>query len=109
MLLNGGELDGARVLRPETVALMAQDQTGGMEVNLRGPGNGFGYGFAVVTDPAAAKTLQPRGTFGWGGIYGTGFWVDPVNRLAIVTMTQTGVNGGPAGGVVREAVYKSLR
>ncbi|UFN46996.1 beta-lactamase family protein [Roseomonas sp. OT10] len=105
MLLNGGELDGVRLLKPETVAEMTRPQTGGFPVNLRGPGYDFGYGFSVVTDPAAAKTLQPQGTYGWGGIYGTGFFVDPVNRLSIVVMTQTGVNGGAAANAVREAFY----
>ncbi|HYZ33885.1 MAG TPA: serine hydrolase domain-containing protein [Crenalkalicoccus sp.] len=62
MLLNGGELDGARILRAETVAQMRAPQTGGMAINLRGPGNDFGFGFAVVTDPAAANTRQPVGT-----------------------------------------------
>jgi CubicO group peptidase (beta-lactamase class C family) len=109
MLLNGGELDGVRILRAETVAQMRAPQTGGMAINLRGPGNDFGFGFAVVTDPAAANTRQAVGTFSWGGIYGTGFWVDPVNRIAIVVMTQTGVNGGVVAGEVREAVYAAMQ
>ncbi|WP_431282158.1 serine hydrolase domain-containing protein [Humitalea sp. 24SJ18S-53] len=109
MLLNEGALDGARILRAETVAAMRAPQTGGMAINLRGPGNDFGFGFAVVTDPAAANTRQPVGTYSWGGIYGTGFWVDPVNRIAIVVMTQTGVNGGVVAGEVREAVYAAMQ
>ena len=108
MLLNGGELDGARILRPETVAEMTRAQTGGMAISLRGPGSDFGYGFAVVVDPAAAGTRQPGGTYGWGGIYGTGFFADPVNRVALVVMTQTGVNGGPAANEVREAFFGTL-
>jgi len=108
MLLNGGELDGVRILKPETVAAMTRGQTGGLPIPLRGSGHDFGYGFAVVTDPAAANTRQPAGTFGWGGIYGTGFFVDPINRLAIVVMTQTATNGGPAANAVREAFYGPL-
>lgn len=109
MLLGNGALDGARVLRAETVAQMRSPQTGGMAINLRGPGNDFGFGFAVVTDAAAANTRQPVGTYSWGGIYGTGFWVDPVNNIAIVVMTQTGVNGGMVAGEVREAVYAAMQ
>ncbi|WP_158537086.1 serine hydrolase domain-containing protein [Humitalea rosea] len=109
MLLNNGELDGARILRAETVAMMRTPQTGGLPINLRGPGNDFGFGFAVVTDPAAANTRQPAGTYSWGGIYGTGFWVDPTSRFAIVVMTQTGVNGGVVAGEVREAVYTAMQ
>lgn len=76
---------------------------------MRGPGNDFGFGFAVVTDPVAANTRQPVGTFSWGGIYGTGFWVDPTSRFAMVVMTQTGVNGGVVAGEVREAVYTAMQ
>lgn len=106
MLLNGGELDGARVLRPETVQQMTSNQIGTIPVTLRGPGWGFGLGVSMVTDPAAAKTAQPAGSYGWGGIYGTGFWVDPVNRVVGVVMTQTAIIGsGPIANSVREAFY----
>jgi CubicO group peptidase (beta-lactamase class C family) len=108
MLLNGGELDGVRILKPETVALMTRGQTGGLPVNLRGSGYDFGYGFSVVTDPAAAKTRQPAGTYGWGGIYGTGVFIDPANRLATIVMTQTATNGGAAANEVREAFYGTM-
>jgi CubicO group peptidase (beta-lactamase class C family) len=108
MLLNGGELDGVRILKPETVAEMTRPQTGGMSVDLRGAGYDFGYGVAVLIDPVAAKTRQGAGTYGWGGIYGTGFFVDPANRIVTVVMTQTAVNGGPAANAVREAVYGTL-
>jgi CubicO group peptidase (beta-lactamase class C family) len=105
MLLNGGELDGARVLRPETVRQMTTNLTGDM-ATLRGPGWGFGLGVAVVTDPAAAKTRLPAGSYGWGGIYGTQFWVDPRNRVVGVVMTQTSIIGsGPISNPVREAFY----
>jgi CubicO group peptidase (beta-lactamase class C family) len=67
MLLNEGELDGARVLRAETVRQMTRNATGAMPT-LRGPGWGFSLGFGVVTDPAAAKTRLPAGSYGWGGI-----------------------------------------
>ena len=68
MLLNGGQLDGARILRAETVQQMTQNATSNMPT-LRGPGWGFGLGFGVVTDPTAAKTGLPAGSYGWGGIY----------------------------------------
>ena len=105
MLLNGGQLDGVRVLRAETVQQMTQNVTGNMPT-LRGPGWGFGLGFGVVTDPIAAKTGLPAGSYGWGGIYGTQFWVDPTNRVVGVVMTQTAIIGsGPIANVVREAFY----
>jgi CubicO group peptidase (beta-lactamase class C family) len=73
---------------------------------LRGPGWGFGLGFGVVLDPATAKTRAPKGSYGWGGIYGTQFWVDPVNKVAGVVMTQTAILGaGPIADAIREAFY----
>jgi CubicO group peptidase (beta-lactamase class C family) len=105
MLLNEGELDGARVLRAETVRQMTQNVTGDMRT-LRGPGWGFTLGFGIVTDPAAAKTRLPAGSYGWGGIYGTQFWVDPANRIVGLVMTQTAIIGsGPISNPVREAFY----
>ncbi|WFU19540.1 serine hydrolase domain-containing protein [Bradyrhizobium sp. CB3481] len=105
MLLNEGELDGGRVLRAETVRQMTQNATGNMRT-LRGPGWGFTLGFGIVTDPAAAKSRLPAGSYGWGGIYGTQFWVDPANRVVGVVMTQTAIIGsGPIANLVREAFY----
>jgi CubicO group peptidase (beta-lactamase class C family) len=105
MLLNEGELDGVRVLRAETVRQMTQNATGNMRT-LRGPGWGFTLGFGIVTDPAAAKTRLPAGSYGWGGIYGTQFWIDPANRVVGLVLTQTAIIGsGPIANLVREAFY----
>ena len=105
MLLNEGELDGVRVLGAETVRQMTQNATGDMRT-LRGPGWGFTLGFGVVTDPAAAKSRLPAGSYGWGGIYGTQFWIDPTNRVVGLVMTQTAIIGsGPISTPIREAFY----
>ncbi len=104
MLLNEGELDGVRVLRAETVRQMTQNATGNMPT-LRGPGWGFTLGFGIVTDLAAAKTRLPAGSYGWGGIYGTQFWIDPTNRVVGLVMTQTAIIGGPIANPIREAFY----
>jgi CubicO group peptidase (beta-lactamase class C family) len=73
---------------------------------LRGPGWGHSLGAGVLMDPAAARTRMPAGSWGWGGIYGTQFWVDPVNRIVGVVMTQTAVLGsGVIANLVREAAY----
>jgi CubicO group peptidase (beta-lactamase class C family) len=80
MMLNEGELDGVRVLRAETVRQMTQNATAiCRRVAGRGPGWGFTLGFGIVTDPAAAKTRLSAGSYGWGGIYGMQFWIDPTN------------------------------
>jgi CubicO group peptidase (beta-lactamase class C family) len=92
MLLNHGELDGARLLRPETVDSMTRDQTG-MPLSIGAHGMGFGYGFGIVTRSNGAKTNDSVGTFSWGGIYYTHFWVDPKRELIGILMTQIYPNG----------------
>ena len=63
-------------------------------------------GFAILTDPAAAKSRLPAGSYGWGGIYGTQFWIDPTNRVVGLVMTQTAIIGsGPISNPIREAFY----
>jgi CubicO group peptidase (beta-lactamase class C family) len=105
MLLNEGELDGVRVLRAETVRQMTQNATGNMPT-VRGPGWGFTLGFGILTDPAAAKSRLPAGSYGWGGFYGTQFWIDPTNRVVGLVMTQTLIIGsGPISNPIRESFY----
>src|SRR5437588_12443903 len=85
MLLNKGELDGKRVLKPETVAQMTRGQLG-KEVKGAGPdGGSFGYGFGIEKKKDA---VLPAGSFFWGGIFYTSFWVDPKNEVCGVLMTQ---------------------
>jgi CubicO group peptidase (beta-lactamase class C family) len=90
MLLNGGELEGARLLKPETIALMTTNQVGDLKVDAGNHGDGFGYGFGVVTErpgprPADASAV---GSYGWGGMFYTYFWVDPQRQLIGVLMSQ---------------------
>jgi CubicO group peptidase (beta-lactamase class C family) len=92
MLLNGGELDGARILSPGTIKLMASDHLS--DIVMAAPdsefspakGLGFGLDVAVVTDPARAGTLQGEGSYSWGGAAGTWFWIDPKNDLFVLGM-----------------------
>ena len=98
MLLNGGELDGARILGRKTLDLMTQNHLPGksdlaaMSKSLfseaSNAGTGFGLGFAITDD--VAKTMVPgsKGEFYWGGMFSTAFFVDPVERLSMVFMTQ---------------------
>jgi CubicO group peptidase (beta-lactamase class C family) len=95
MFLQKGELGGKRVLKPETVALMAQNQIGDLTVSLDGTrangpaGVGFGLDFAVYGDQAVTGQPYGKGTFYWGGAAGTWFWIDPVNNLFFVGMIQS--------------------
>lgn len=98
MLLNKGEWNGHRLIAPKTLDLMAANHLpGGADLTqmsnslfseASNAGTGFGLGFAVVTDPA--RTLMPasKGEFYWGGAYSTAFFVDPVERITMVFMTQ---------------------
>lgn len=88
MLLNGGELDGVRLLSPKTINLMISNHSGDHEVYVRGPGYGFGLGFGILTDAGTARDPSTPGTFTWGGAWGTIFWVDPVENMLGIMMTQ---------------------
>jgi CubicO group peptidase (beta-lactamase class C family) len=108
MMLNGGEFEGRRYLKPETVALMhANVLEPGVNVTLYSPetrGLGFGMDFAIVQDPAAAKTSQGIQSFYWGGAFGTWFWIDPINDMIVIGMIQNVAGSTPDGApLVREA------
>lgn len=91
MLLEGGALDGARVLGPRTVRLMTEDQLGPVYASA---GLGFGLGFQVLVDPGRAGQYGSPGLYGWGGAYATSYWVDPVEDLVGVFMVQLLPNPG---------------
>ena len=88
MMLNGGELEGTRLLAPSTVSLMLANHTGDLPLWLAGPGMGFGLGYGVVRDRGAAATPLSEGAGYWGGAYCTISWLDPEQELVAVLMTQ---------------------
>jgi CubicO group peptidase (beta-lactamase class C family) len=90
MLANGGELNGKRVLGKKTVEMMS---TAHIPDTLPGrtPGEGYGLGVRVVVDHAKLGTMLSTGTFGWSGVYGTHFFVDPVEGVVGVMMAQTSI------------------
>jgi CubicO group peptidase (beta-lactamase class C family) len=99
MLLNGGELDGARVLGRKTIELMTTNHLpGGADIarlNLGGQfsqvtydGVGFGLGFSVTLDLARAQTVGSPGEYAWGGAASTAFWIDPAEELIVIFMVQ---------------------
>jgi CubicO group peptidase (beta-lactamase class C family) len=89
MIRRGGELDGARILSPRSVALMTTNQIGTLHSET---GLGFGLGFET-TDRYGANGLDEVGAFGWGGAYGSNYRVDPKSRLVLVMM----INQMPLG------------
>jgi CubicO group peptidase (beta-lactamase class C family) len=93
MLLNGGELDGVRILSPLTVDLMARDHLPDVGASPGGLGDrGFGLNFAVIRE---SSDNGPSGRYYWGGAAGTWFWIDPVEDLVFVGMIQQFGNGRP--------------
>jgi CubicO group peptidase (beta-lactamase class C family) len=117
MLLNGGELNGARILSPTTVRLMASDHLGSRieapvtpgELLLGTPGYTFGLGFAVREEPGIAAIPGSEGEFMWAGYGGTFFWIDPEQELVGVLMTQA---PGPSRAYyrrqIKQLVYQAI-
>jgi CubicO group peptidase (beta-lactamase class C family) len=87
MVLRGGELDGKRYLKPETVKLMTTIQTADLKTGFTG-GNGWGLGWCVVREPQGVTAMLSPGTFGHGGAYGTQAWVDPGTKRVYILMVQ---------------------
>jgi CubicO group peptidase (beta-lactamase class C family) len=106
MMLNGGELDGVRILSPKTVELMTTDHLRGIPFRT---GQGFGLGFSIVTDLGARGIPGSVGEYGWGGAYHSTYWVDPEEELIVVYLT----NLIPAGRIddhekVRALIYQAI-
>lgn len=85
MLLNGGALNGHRLLSPKTVELMTADH---VKERYLDPGYGFGLGFAVRTDLADAQRLGSAGQYSWSGAYNTYFFIDPEEEMIAILMLQ---------------------
>jgi CubicO group peptidase (beta-lactamase class C family) len=99
MLLNGGTLDGARILGRKTIELMTRNHlpggadiaalnAGGQFSQVTYDGVGFGLGFSVTLDLVRAQTVGSVGEYAWGGAASTAFWIDPVEDLFVIFMTQ---------------------
>lgn len=105
MLLNGGAVDGTRLLGPKTVDLMTRNHLDGTHE----PGWGFGLGVQVCTDLAEAQTLGSEGMYGWSGAANTFFFVDPKEELIGMVWTQLFPHGRyPIGPTFRVNVYQSI-
>lgn len=105
-LLNGGQLDGKRILSRKSVDLMTVDHLRAIPYN---PGQGFGLGFSIVKDVGAYGAPSSVGEFSWGGAFHSTYWVDPKEQLVVVYMTQL----LPAGniddyGKLRAGIYSAI-
>jgi CubicO group peptidase (beta-lactamase class C family) len=119
MLLHGGELDGVRLLGTRTLRYMTRNHLpGGADLETFGrplfaettfEGVGFGLGFSVALDPVANKVLSSPGEFAWGGAASTFFWVDPVERITALFLTQLLPSSThPIRPQLRQLVYQAL-
>lgn len=119
MVLNGGEFEGRRYLKKASVDMMrtnvlseqALNSSSGIGQARFSPAQGFGYDFAVVLDPEAAKRQVGKNSFWWWGIGGTWFWIDPTNDLlAIGIIQRRGAVPGAANheDISRRIVYEAL-
>lgn len=106
MLVNGGSLDGAKILKPESVAIMGSNLM--PQGVMFGGRNGYGAAVAVVLPGGERPGAEPAGSFWWFGIAGTQMWIDPVNKLSAVIMIQQNPTTVPVQAEVRQATYKDL-
>jgi CubicO group peptidase (beta-lactamase class C family) len=112
MLLNGGSLNGRRILGPKTVAFMTSDHVGTSiapgTAYIPGPGFGFGLGFAVRKDAGISPLAGSVGEFNWGGAGGTFFWIDPKEDMFVVFMMQSPKQRVPYRAVLKDMIYAAV-
>lgn len=93
MLLNGGELDGVRILSRKSVEIMTSSQTGDIVLSIPGPGFGFGLGLGVYQGGGRHSPIyRSIGTYGWGGAAGTTYFADPKEGIIAICFSQVFMN-----------------
>ncbi|MEZ5558020.1 MAG: serine hydrolase domain-containing protein [Pseudomonadales bacterium] len=109
MLAAGGTLNGVRILRPETVAMMRSDQLPAGIPGVFGGDARFGFGFAIVGDDAGRRAVGSPGSYWWFGVAGTQFWIDPVEDLIGIMLIQVQRNREPLVNEFAGLVYAALK
>ncbi|MES2660188.1 MAG: serine hydrolase domain-containing protein [Verrucomicrobiota bacterium] len=103
MILRGGELDGKRYLKAESVKEMTGVQSGDLTTGFT-PGNAWGFGWCIVREPQGVTAALSSGTFGHGGLFGTQAWIDPVRKRIYLLLVQRANfmnQGGSDGSEIR--------
>ena len=108
MMLNGGELDGVRILSPKTVELMTTNHLGDLPMGFGRTGVGFGLGFAVTLNQGDIGELGSTGEYNWGGAAGTKFWIDPQENLIGLFMVQSIPHRTRLGNKFKLLTYQSI-
>jgi CubicO group peptidase (beta-lactamase class C family) len=109
MLLNGGELDGGRLLSRPTVELMMSSHTQDLGPSAAAPGHGFGYGGSVRESLGRSHRPTSEGTFAWSGVFGTYFWVDRKEQLVTILMHQLFPRSGRTAELFQALSYAAIQ
>lgn len=106
MMLNGGEYNGKKIISRKTVELMTSNQIGNLNVGS----NKFGLGFEITTEEGQSRLGVSKGSFSWGGFYGTTYWADPKEKLVCLLFGQQWpISHGEIGDEFRVLVYSALK
>ena len=111
MLLNGGEYNGVRILGPKTIDMMRVNQIGDLgagSLYLQGFTDKFGLGFEVISPPGSAIVPINNGAFGWGGAFGSLFWIDPTEDLIVHFVIQKNGQYSDIRNKFITAVYQAI-
>jgi CubicO group peptidase (beta-lactamase class C family) len=111
MLLNGGEYNGVRLLARNTVRMITENQIGDLHPNIGGPAdvNSFGFGFYIISDKGSRLGPSQEGTYSWGGVFSTGYWVDPKEDMIVIIYRQMwGPYVGNTDKQIRQLVYQAI-
>lgn len=105
MLLNGGEYNGHRLLSRNTVRMMTMNQIGDLSLG----DNKFGLGFQIITEKGSAQSPEPTGSFSWGGMFSSSYWVDPKEKIVAQLFLQLFPNShGDIHEKFKVLVYQSI-
>lgn len=112
MLLNGGEYNGVRLLQRETVQMMTTNQIGALDCGslfATGGKSKFGLGFELIGASGSTRSPISDGSFGWGGAFGSLYWIDPVEEMIVQLVIQVEGNNDELRGKFINAVYQALQ
>jgi CubicO group peptidase (beta-lactamase class C family) len=106
MLLNGGEYNGKRLLSPTTIRLMTQNQVGDLGLGRNAK---FGLGFQIITPDDEPRNTVSAGTFSWGGMFASSYWIDPKEKIvAQFVLQQYPFSHGELAEKFKVAVYQAM-
>ena len=98
--MNGGKYNGKQIIAPRTAAIMVSPQN---------DKDDFSLGFSITSEKSANLNLRNKGSFSWGGYYGTAYWADPKDKMVVLIMTQQNPNShGEITGIIERMIYGSM-